>query len=380
MTVLTRVSQPEMKRRTGFGGALGYALPEEDEILIREDLPKKLEKEVIEHEEEHILKGEEGPFLGSIIGAATSIFGAHQQSKSAKKAAKAQRKAAQAEIDFAKESRDLARADAAPYREAGYKALDALMSMTGLAAPASSGGGGSDAPVQPNPALAESPRAGDYLAGLRGPFRRALGRAYGGPIYGRMGGGGIGQGQYLINEDGPENVTSGGEVTRTPNPQAIEPGADGYVQPNENPGGIEGGFNFQTDPGYEFRLNEGQRVLERGAAAAGGLLSGGYGRRAIRYGQDYASNEYSNVYNRIANIAGLGQVSSGRSANAALYASGQVGGALSNAGAARASGYTAQGNVWGGAIRDLGQLPWDDWLGGSSSPSGGGSGGGWGRG
>lgn len=87
-----------------------------------------------------------------------------------------------------------------------------------------------------------------------------------------------------------------------------------------------GGFNpstFQTDPGYQFRLSEGQKALERSAAAKGGALSGAQLKGAARYGQDFASNEYTNVFNRywqdrnnqfnsLSNMAGLGQVASGQ--------------------------------------------------------------------
>lgn len=56
--------------------------------------------------------------------------------------------------------------------------------------------------------------------------------------------------------------------------------------------------NMQDDPGYQFRLNEGLKALERSAAARGGLQSGGTLKAIARYGQDYASNEYQNAYNR----------------------------------------------------------------------------------
>jgi hypothetical protein len=55
---------------------------------------------------------------------------------------------------------------------------------------------------------------------------------------------------------------------------------------------------WQTDPGYLFRLGEGQKVLENSAAARGGLLSGQTGKALQQYGQNFASNEFSNVYNR----------------------------------------------------------------------------------
>jgi hypothetical protein len=76
--------------------------------------------------------------------------------------------------------------------------------------------------------------------------------------------------------------------------------------------------DFQKDPGYDFRMSEGQRALERGAAARGGLMSGGALKAITRYGQDYASNEFNNAYNRFnadrdqkynkyAGMAGVGQ-------------------------------------------------------------------------
>jgi hypothetical protein len=55
---------------------------------------------------------------------------------------------------------------------------------------------------------------------------------------------------------------------------------------------------FQTDPGYAFRLSEGMKSLDRTAAARGGLLSGATLKGAQRYGQDLASQEYQNAYNR----------------------------------------------------------------------------------
>jgi hypothetical protein len=44
--------------------------------------------------------------------------------------------------------------------------------------------------------------------------------------------------------------------------------------------------DFTADPGYAFRLAEGQKTLDRQAAARGGLISGGALKAATRYGQD----------------------------------------------------------------------------------------------
>lgn len=55
---------------------------------------------------------------------------------------------------------------------------------------------------------------------------------------------------------------------------------------------------FQQDPGYGFRLSEGQKALDRQAAARGGLISGGALKAAQRYGQEMGSQEYTNAFNR----------------------------------------------------------------------------------
>ena len=76
--------------------------------------------------------------------------------------------------------------------------------------------------------------------------------------------------------------------------------------------------DFQADPGYAFRLAEGQKALERNSAARGGLISGSALRAATRFGQDMGSQEYQNAFNRfqtnrtnqlnpLQSIAGQGQ-------------------------------------------------------------------------
>jgi hypothetical protein len=59
--------------------------------------------------------------------------------------------------------------------------------------------------------------------------------------------------------------------------------------------------DFNAIPGLQARYQMGLQGLERGAAAKGSLLSGGTQKALERYGQDYASNEYGNLYNRALN-------------------------------------------------------------------------------
>jgi hypothetical protein len=75
-------------------------------------------------------------------------------------------------------------------------------------------------------------------------------------------------------------------------------------------------FNFEADPSYGFRLSEGLKALESSAAARGGLMSGGTGKALQRYGQDMASQEYGNAFQRFqqdrAARAGLGAMEYGQ--------------------------------------------------------------------
>lgn len=55
---------------------------------------------------------------------------------------------------------------------------------------------------------------------------------------------------------------------------------------------------LDNDPGYGFRLGQGRQALEQSAAARGVLNTGGTLQDLVDYGQSFASNEYSNAYQR----------------------------------------------------------------------------------
>jgi len=123
--------------------------------------------------------------------------------------------------------------------------------------------------------------------------------------------------------------------------------------------------DFQADPGYAFRLQEGLKGLDRQAAARGGLISGAALKAAQRYGQDVASNEYQNAYNRYNQNRSqryqmlTGQQTAGANATNAQNQSSQnyanaAGDAYMQAGNARASGYIGQGNAMSQAAGNIG--------------------------
>lgn len=55
---------------------------------------------------------------------------------------------------------------------------------------------------------------------------------------------------------------------------------------------------LDEDPGYQFRMDEGRKALERSAAKRGTLRSGATLKGLIDYGQDMGSQEYQQAYNR----------------------------------------------------------------------------------
>jgi len=63
-------------------------------------------------------------------------------------------------------------------------------------------------------------------------------------------------------------------------------------------------FAAGIDPGYSFRVKEGLKAVDRQAAARGGLISGNALKAAQAYGQEAASQEYTNAFNRFQTIRG----------------------------------------------------------------------------
>lgn len=104
------------------------------------------------------------------------------------------------------------------------------------------------------------------------------------------------------------------------------------------------------DPSYKFRLGEGLKALDRQAAARGGLISGGALKAAQRYGQDFASQEFGNAYNRLAALAGVGQTSATNVGNAASAYGANAGNMMTSGAAARASGYVGGANALTGGL------------------------------
>jgi hypothetical protein len=120
---------------------------------------------------------------------------------------------------------------------------------------------------------------------------------------------------------------------------------------------------MELDPGYQFRLGEGNKAIDRASAARGGFDSGRSLKALTRYGQDYASNEFGNVYNRLAGLAGTGQTATTNTAQLGQSYANQASDLTTQAGNARASGYIGGAqNIAGGINAGLNAFNMYNWL------------------
>ena len=82
----------------------------------------------------------------------------------------------------------------------------------------------------------------------------------------------------------------------------------GYLSGIGQGGELVRGFtqaDYQADPGYAFRLSEGQKQLDRQAAIRGGQISGPSMKAAARYGQEMGSQEFGRAYERFRDTQSL---------------------------------------------------------------------------
>ena len=118
---------------------------------------------------------------------------------------------------------------------------------------------------------------------------------------------------------------------------------------------------FQQDPGYAFRLSEGQKALDRSAAARGGLISGGALKAAQRYGQDMGSQEYTNAFNRyqternaqlnpLQSLAGVGQTTANQLGQFGAANAANVGNLMTSGAAASGAGQVGAANAVTGGL------------------------------
>lgn len=144
--------------------------------------------------------------------------------------------------------------------------------------------------------------------------------------------------------------------------------------------------DYEADPGYNFRLAEGQKALDRVASAKGKYFSGGAIQGLTDYNQKSASEEYKNaydryrqnqndLYSRLTGVSNTGMTAAGGLAssgantqqalnNAGMNYANQSGNYLTGLGTqlgentigqgnARAAGTIGQGQAWVTGLNDI---------------------------
>ena len=269
-------------------------------------------------------------------GAIASVAGGLLGSSSASDAADAQAAGTSAAIAENRRQYDQTRQDYAPYRTIGTNALRRLAALYGLSD--GTGGGQSEA---------------DIRAMLTPQYTRAATP----DTYGVVGQGGRDAGPTL------------GIIPGTP-ASFDQAGLDAAVQQRlqgqgSGPQTYNDGLDapIEMDPGYQFGLDQGNQALDRKIAAAGGRVSGAAIKAAQRFGTDYATTGYNSAYqrrqdriNRLSALAGIGQTSTGASAQAGQAASSANSALLSAQGNANGAASLAQGNIWANTGNQLGAI------------------------
>lgn len=115
------------------------------------------------------------------------------------------------------------------------------------------------------------------------------------------------------------------------------------------------GQDIYDDPSYQFRVNQGNNAIQGSAASQGGLLSGATLKALQNYGQESASQEYQNAYNRfnadqtnqynrLSNLVGIGQNAAAQTGNAGTQTAQAIANNTMQGANSQAAGTIAAGN------------------------------------
>jgi len=126
-------------------------------------------------------------------------------------------------------------------------------------------------------------------------------------------------------------------------------------------------FAQYLDPSMAFRQRIGTQATERLANVGGGAISGNTMRALTDYGQGLASTEYGNafgrfqaergnIYNTLANIAGMGQGAVNTGVTSTQNLASQLTGLTTGSAAAQAAGTVGSANAYSGALGNVGNM------------------------
>lgn len=247
---------------------------------------------------------------------------------SSQRAARAGQRGADAATAEQSRQYDQTRADFAPYREVGTGALGQLARLYGL----------------PQPMNDAQRRASEPM--LVGDTELPSGTTTKH----------VGNNWYEVWNGGQRigTLRPGGSNGQFINDTGADIGALFQQQGNQQAGAAVSGPDmsvFLESPDYRFNLSEGQKAIDRSLAARGRTLSGAGVREGVRYASGMASGEFGNFYNRLANLAGIGQSATGSTAVAGANAANNISQNHMFAGQSRANGYMQGGQAVNNAVQ-----------------------------
>ena len=285
----------------------------------------------------------------TILSAGTSLLGGAMQSDAAGDAADAQARASREANDLQRYIYDNNVRLNQPAIDAGNLSRNKLLELLGLGGTA--GGKSSVSREQLRAQLAPkftTVTGSGPMYGENDNYETGVGWANG--IHVPIGYGG---GQSVIEEAGL-NAAIDAEMSRG---GGIDSGSSDYGALMRNFTGAD----LESEPGYQFGLAEGQKGIDRRAAAGGGYFSGAALKAANRFGQDYAGTKYNeafnrdtanktNTFNRLSSLTGGGQTAANQTQAAGTNYANTVGSNLTAMGNAQGASDIAQGNAWQNAL------------------------------
>ena len=280
-----------------------------------------------------------------MVSVGSNLLGSAINSNSSNSAVNAQQRATDQASAENRRQYDLTRTDMAPWRNSGGAAVGKLTQMLGLSStPGGTGDPRRDAAyalynrdtintrgyaLDPN--LGETADRPDIAAQIN----NILSVADSDPAYAKA---------YGL--DGSASQNGGGELLRKFSMA-----------------------DFNADPvaqlGLQFGLDEGRKGIDNMAGARGMRNSGATLKALTQFGNDYGNTkgnesynrfvgDQTNIYNRLAGLAGSGQTAANSVASAGMNMTNQNSGLTSAMGNARGAASIANGNAWSSGLQNIG--------------------------